>query len=123
MPAIPLTQYDIIFAVVGAAAIFILIKLVSAAVRFIINSAREISFDPTQIDNVLENCYRTFPIDSFSFNGATIRRGIFVRITTTRQATFEGRFIGINRADMVCLMTENKIIAQEINAIAEINAL
>ena len=67
MPYIPLTQNDIIFAVAGAVILFTVYKLLSGFIRLIIT--REIRFSPDQLSNVLENCYRTFPIESLDFDG------------------------------------------------------
>jgi len=123
MPSIPITQNDIIFAIIGAAVIFLIYKLLSAAIRVFIHRAFERNFNPDQIDTVLENCYRSFPIDNFSFNGATFHRGAAVRITTHRKAVIEGQFIGTNQSDLVCLVTDNSVIAQEIGAIMEMQAI
>jgi len=123
MPSIPLTQNDLIFALLGAAVIFSVYKILSTVIRVFIHRAFERRFDPTQIENVLENCYRSFPIDNFSFNGATFHRGASVRITTSRKKIIEGQFIGTNQSDLVCLVTDNSVIAQEIGAIMEIQAL
>jgi len=123
MPSIPLTQNDIIFALVGAAVIFIIFKVLSTAIRVFIHRAFERNFDPDQIETVLENCYRSFPIDNFDFKGATFHRGASVRITTSRKKIIEGQFIGANQSDLVCLVTDNSVIAQEIGAIMEMQAL
>ena len=123
MPQIPLTQNDILLAIAGAAVLFIVFRLLSGAVRLFISHTKEIKFHPDQLSNILENCYRTFPIDNIDFNGATFRRGTPVRITTIRQTTIEGQFIGTNQAEMLCLMTDSSVIAQEIGAILEIQAL
>ncbi|MCL2571973.1 MAG: hypothetical protein FWE11_06180 [Defluviitaleaceae bacterium] len=114
---------DVIFAVVGAGILFILYKAIAGAIRIFITRASIIPFNPDQIDHVLENCYRTFPIESFDFNGDTFRRGVEVRITTNRNITIEGQFIGANQSEMVCLMTDETVIAQEIGSIMEIKPL
>jgi len=88
-----------------------------------ITRSREFSFDPEYISSVLESCYSVFPIERFNFKGATFERGVPVRITTVCKATIEGMFIGINELDMVGLVTDNTIIAQEIKAIHEIQEL
>jgi len=123
MSAIPITTNDLLFALVGAAIIFVVFKAVSAAARMFISRSSEIHFNPDQFDNILENCYRTFPIDCLSFQGATFRRGASVRVTTIRETIIEGHFIGINRSEMVCFMTDRSVIAQEIGSIREITAL
>ena len=123
MPQIPLTQNDVIFALVGAAILLAIYRLLSGVIRMFITRTSEVRFNPDQLDHVLQNCYRTFPIDCLSFNGATFQRGAPVRITTVRQTTIEGQFIGTNAAEMICLMTGDSVIAQEIGAILEIQAL
>ena len=120
---IPLTQNDILFSIVGAAVLFLLYRIISVLIRVFVTRTSVIRFSPDQLDNVLQNCYRSFPIDYFSFKGTTFRRGMPVRITTTRKTTIEGQFIGTNQAEMVCLVTSSSVIAQEIGAIAEITAI
>ena len=123
MPSIPLTQNDLIFSIAGAAVLFVIYKFVAAIVHMLITRTSEIKFNPDQHDDVLRNCYRTFPIDNLRFNGITFNRGMTVRITTTKQTTLEGHFIGINKSEMVCLITDNSVIAQEIDTIQEIQAI
>ena len=123
MPEIPLTINDVLFSIGGAAILFVLYKAIAAAIRIYINKAFEQNFNPDQIQNVLENCYRTFPIDSLSFNGAIFTRGTPVRIKTSRKTTIEGQFIGVNQSELVCLITEKSVIAQEIKAILEIQPM
>ena len=123
MPQIPLTQNDMLFAIAGAGILIVIYRLLSGAIRMFITRTSEVKFHPDQLGNILENCYRTFPIDCFNFNGATFKRGAPVRITTTRQTTIEGKFIGTNQAEMLCLVTDSSVIAQEIGSILEIQAL
>ena len=123
MPQIPLTQNDILFALVGAAVLFTIYRLLSATIRIFITRTTEIRFHPDQLDHILQNCYRNFPIDFINFKGITFRRGATVRITTSRNATIEGQLIGTNNAEMVCLVTDSSVIAQEIESILEIQAL
>ena len=120
MPQIPLTQSDIIFAIVGAALIFVVLKFAGILVRIFITRTSEIQFAPDQLGEMLENCYRTFPIEILDFNGETYRRGTVLRITTTRNKTIEGQLVGTNQAQMLCLVTSNSVIAQEIGAIQEV---
>jgi len=82
-----------------------------------------IRFHPSQLEQMLQTCYHNFPIDYIRFKGATFLRGATVRITTSKHATIEGKLIGTNDAQMVCLMIGNSIIAHEIDSILEIQAL
>jgi len=123
MPAIHLTYNDVIFSVVGAAVLFIVIKVLSIVIKLFVTRTSEIFFDPDQLDGLLESCYNTFPIENLDFNGATFRRGTSVRVTTVRQNVIEGQFIGTNQSEMVCIVTDKSIIAQEIGAIQEIQSM
>jgi len=123
MPSIPLTQNDIIFAVVGAAVLFMIFRFASGILRLLITRTSIMRFNPDQLEHVLQNCYTSFPIDSLNFNGRTFERGTPIRITTTRKTTIEGKFIGTNQSELICLMTDTSVIAQEIGAIHEIQTM
>ena len=123
IPAIPLTQYDVLFAIGGAAVLFVIYKIVTVVGRIVVTRSSVIKFNPDQYANVLQNCYITFPIDNISHSGATFNRGMAVRITTVNQATVEGQFIGTNQTNMICVITEDSVIAQEIEAILEITEM
>jgi len=118
-----LSYTDVIFAVVGAGVIFIIIKFISGGVRMFITRSSIIHYTPDQLDNLLESCYNTFPIDNLNFNGATFHRGTSVRVTTVRKTIIEGQFIGVNQAEMLCLVTDSTIVAQDLDAIQEIQNL
>ena len=120
---IPLTQNDIIFAIIGAALIFVVLKFLITIARILITSSSEIQFAPDQLGEMLENCYRTFPIEKLDFNGETYRRGTTLRITTNRNRTIEGQLVGTNQSEMLCLVTDHSVIAQEIGAIQEIKPM
>ena len=120
---IPITQNDILFAVAGAAVIFFSYRFVFNFVRFFISRTNIIPFDPDQLDNVLQNCYRTFPIDSLEFGGNTYQRGTTVRVTSTRKTAIEGQFIGTNQAQMLCVLTKSTVVAQELSIVSEIEAV
>jgi len=123
MSSIPLTQNDIIFAIIGASVLFIIFRFVSVIIRLLVTRTSEMRFNPDQLDQVLLNCYTSFPIENLDFNGRTFARGTPIRITTTRKTTIEGQFIGTNQAELLCLMTDTSIIAQEIGTILEIQAM
>ena len=123
MSSIPLSLNDVLFAIIGAAVLFVIYRFVSGIIRLLITRTTEMRFNPDQADHVLQNCYTTFPIESLDFNGITFARGMPVRITTTRKTTIEGQFIGTNQAELICLMTESSVIAQEIRAVLEIQAM
>ena len=73
------------------------------------------TFDKRAIDR----CKELFPIDVLSFKGKEFKRGMQIRITTIQQNVIVGEFIGLNRVNLVCIKTGNKIIAHQLEKIAE----
>ena len=61
-----------------------------------------------------------FPIDVLSFKGKEFKRGMQIRITTIQQNVIVGEFIRLNRVNLVCIKTGNKIIAHQLEKIAEV---
>jgi hypothetical protein len=123
LSGIPLTINDLFNAAFWAAVIVIAIRLLGWGFRLIIARTSHINFDPSRAEEVLQRCRRLFPIEQLHFDGATIKRGTFVRIVTNRQAALEGEFVGTNRNDMLCLVTNSSVIAQELQAIETIQAI
>ena len=68
------------------------------------------TFDKRAIDR----CKELFPIDVLSFKGKEFKRGMQIRITTIQQNVIVGEFIGLNRVNLVCIKTGNKIIAHQL---------
>ena len=66
------------------------------------------TFDKRAIDR----CKELFPIDVLSFKGKEFKRGM--------QNVIVGEFIGLNRVNLVCIKTGNKIIAHQLEKIAEV---
>ncbi|MCL2361773.1 MAG: hypothetical protein FWC73_08185 [Defluviitaleaceae bacterium] len=122
MDSIPLTLGNVVFAFSGAAFIFLMAKFVITAVRMF-KGGGEMPFEPNQRDDILDNCCRTFPMDSLEMNGGFFMRGDSVRIKTDNEAVIEGQFVGVNKAQMICIMTDKSVIAQSLGAIMEIQSL
>ena len=68
----------------------------------------------------IDRCKELFPIDVLSFKGKEFKRGMQIRITTIQQNVIVGEFIGLNRVNLVCIKTGNKIIAHQLEKIAEV---
>jgi len=125
---IPITVSDVLFAAGFAALIVFVIKIVSRLFYGLITKGAILSLgarhlSPTQLEAVMQRCYRLFPIDSFNWEGSTFRRGNTLRIVTDRDSTYEGRFMGINSDKMLCLVTAECVIAQEMKTITEIQVI
>ena len=68
----------------------------------------------------IDRCKELFPIDVLLFKGKEFKRGMQIRITTIQQNVIVGEFIGLNRVNLVCIKTGNKIIAHQLEKIAEV---
>jgi len=75
------------------------------------------------LEEVLQRCYSMFPIESFRFKGFLFHRGMLVRAINSRNVIIEGEFIGISEDNMICFLTPNSVVAQEIDNIEEIKSL
>jgi len=75
------------------------------------------NFRARDIRKILQRCYRLFPTDIIQFNGVTFHRGMKVHVTTRQMKDFEGQLIGLSKENMICVLTNKYIIAQELNKI------
>ena len=80
-------------------------------------------FNREELELILEKCYLLFPLEKLFFGGNTIRRGMKIRIVTNENKIFEGKFIGMNSDEMVCVMTKKYIIAHAIQNIENIEEI
>jgi hypothetical protein len=123
LATIPITFDDLLNAAILAAVILMIIRLLGWGFRTLLTRTREIAFDPNRADEVRKRCSRLFPIEILNFNGTTVQRGCVLRIITNQQDSIEGEFLGTNRSDMLCLVTNETVIAQELQTIETIQVI
>jgi hypothetical protein len=123
LSTIPLGIEDIINAAVLAVIIVVVFRLLGWGFRAVIARTRYINFDPARADEVKRRCTTLFPIEYLQFNGITFKRGTLIRIITHQQAAIEGEFLGTNRSNMLCLVTHESVIAQELQNIETIQII
>ena len=121
----PITLDDVIFAAFWAFIFVFIVKVVSRmflqlVTRTTIFALRPDQLKPDQLEEVMQNCYKLFPIDSLSWDGTKFERGSILRVVNSNAIAIEGKFIGLNDENMLCIMTNNSVIAQEIGTISEI---
>ena len=114
---------DIILAAVLAVFVTWFIKTLYLLGKVVFTRSTELMYNKGDIEAVLEHCYNLFPIESLLYNGNTFKRGMEVRVITNRSKTIEGKFIGLNEENMVCFMTPNTVVAQELGNIEEMSEL
>ena len=121
MPSI--TNSDIIYAALLAFLFTWLIKTASRVFKAVISRTTEFSYNPKNIEAILERCIFMFPNENMQFNGATFTRGMLVQVVTINKRIIEGKFIGSNKDNVVCVVTDSTVIAQELNNIEEIKRM
>ena len=116
---IPLAWYDVLFAAGVALTITTLYRFFQRFFRLRIARGAVLEFHPGRSDEVLKRCHTLFPIDYLRFNNTTIRRGMQVKLVSSEQDVFVGKFVGTNEKDMVCVISKNQMMAREIHTIEE----
>ncbi|MCL2840174.1 MAG: hypothetical protein FWE05_05315 [Defluviitaleaceae bacterium] len=125
---IPLYLSDIVFAAFVAGIIVFIIRIFGKmfhmlTTRNTILSIGSRNLTLKQLDVMMQRCRRMFPIESFVWEGITFNRGSNIRVITNKDETFEGQLMGINNENMICLVTSDYIIAQQMNAIIKIHEI
>ncbi len=79
-----------------------------------------LNYDKNEMNRILAKCYSLFPNENLNFKGINFKRGMIVRVTTAGNKTFEGRLIGSNSQNVVCVLTKTYIAADILDNISEI---
>lgn len=116
-----ISPQDVLYAAVLALIFTWVINTLSKVFNVVITRSTEFDFQPQNLDAITRKCYSMFPTDIIKFNGATFKRGMRVKVLTSQHKTIEGQFIGINHENMVCFITKQSVVAQELDKIKEIN--
>lgn len=70
--------------------------------------------------HVYDRCKELFPIEHITFCGKEFTRGMRIRVITIQKNIIEGELIGLNQVNLICIKTGDKIIAHQLEKIAEI---
>lgn len=79
-----------------------------------------VDYKIVDIEKLLLKCRELFPIDTIYFHGRTFHSGMHVKITTMQKTVIIGEIIGKNKIDLLCIKTQNQIIAHALDKIEEI---
>jgi len=116
---IPLTWVDVLFAAGVALTVTSMYQFFQKIFHLQFSSGTVFEFNPRNMEEMLARCNELFPIDFFRFNDTTFRRGMQVKLVLMGQGEFVGKFIGANERDMVCVVSNNKMVAKEIHTITD----
>jgi len=75
------------------------------------------------LEKLMAKCYELFPIDTIYFKGKAFHSGMRVRITTIQKKVIEGEIIGKSKMDLLCIKTQNQIIAHDLDKIEQMEQL
>ena len=117
-----LTSEDILYAALGAVLITLVIKIIMKLNK-IIKNPMSLLDKSEDLRQVIQRCYKLFPMEIVQFNGETYKRGMKLKIITMQKKIFEGEFIGCNEKNMLCILTSRYIIAHEMTNIQKIEIL
>lgn len=121
--SVHLTIGHITYSAVLALFLTWLILTISKSFKIVISRPTALDYKPGDINKIIQRCYNLFPKDIIKFQGETFRRGMNVRITTSQHKIFEGRLIGSNHENMVCVLTAKYVVAHDLENIQEIKEL
>ncbi|MEY8319722.1 hypothetical protein AAK894_01420 [Lachnospiraceae bacterium 46-61] len=118
-----LTIYDWIFTAIVAYFVTSMILNITNFIKGIkrMKHRQMISMDYRIVDfeKLLSKCRELFPIDTVYFHGRIFRSGMRVKITTMQKTIIIGEIIGKNKMDLLCIKTQNQIIAHALDKIEE----
>lgn len=114
-----LSAFDYIYAALLAFAITYMIRKISGLRKVMKEDELKLNMSNVDKRSVMERCTKMFPIDSVSFGGQIFTKGMKVRITTMQQKVFQGEFIGKNDLGIICILTNEHVIAHELKKITD----
>ena len=114
-----LSAFDYIYAALLAFAITYMIRKISGLRKVMKEDELKLNMNSVDKCSVMERCTKMFPIDSVSFGGQIFTKGMKVRITTMQQKVFQGEFIGKNDLGIICILTNEHVIAHELKKITD----
>jgi len=120
---LPISSQDVAYAAFIAVFFTWLIQTFSRVFKAVVGRATEFNYHPKNEEAVMERCFAMFPNREVRFNGSVFSRGMPVRVVTIRRRIIEGKIIGCNNDNVVCVITQNSVIAQGIDGIEKIDQI
>ena len=118
-----LTAGDFILAAALAFFFTWLITNAGKIFKMVLSRPFESEYNEHDLAKVLQKCYILFPKEIVMFNGKTFLRGMNIRVITSQRKMYEGRLIGLNNENMLCVLTSKHLVAHELGAIDEMEML
>lgn len=102
---------------------YVVWALVEKWIAFTKSRKNRRTFGEADMMRVMERCREMFPIETVSFRGNLFQRGTKIRIVTTQENVIEGELVGMNQVHMICVRTQNQIIAHRLDKIQDMRRI
>lgn len=112
-----LSGRDVFYAACMAYVIFYVVRAIPRLLDR--TQSHEILSNHADAAEINEQCKIMFPIQKIEFKGKEFTRGMRVKIITMQHKILEGEIIGMNKVNVVCIRTQNQIIAHQLDRIHE----
>ncbi len=108
-----LTWKDILYAAIVA---FFITQIIIT-----LTSGRKIKQNNSQINpkDILTRCKLMFPIDTVKFDGKIFTSGMAIKIITQNKKIIEGKLVGRNDSNVLCVITDHHIVVHDISQISQ----
>lgn len=97
-----------------------IILIVLKAFIFFRKISKECEYPLQIFSSMVKDFYIMFPKEVIMFKGNIYKRGMFIKVVTFHKKIYEGQFIGFNGKNMICIITKNAIVTNEIKNIKDI---
>ena len=114
-----LSAFDYIYAALLAFALSYMIRRIASFRKAMKEDELKLNMNNADKRSVMERCTKMFHIERVSFGGKVFTKGMKVRITTMQQKVFQGEFIGKNDLGIICILTNEHVIAHELKKITD----
>ncbi|MBS5793305.1 MAG: hypothetical protein KIC92_00925 [Clostridiales bacterium] len=111
-----LTFREIISCMIISLFILVFLKLF----LFFRKLSRECEYPIKAFNSMIKDFYLMFPKDIVMFRGKVYKRGMFIKVITLHKKIYEGKFVGFNGKDTICIITETAIVTNNIKNIRDI---
>ena len=118
-----LSVQEIVYAAIVSMFLTILVSAIGS-LRSLLKEMSKIDYadleEMEQLAHILKKCYQLFPEDSLNYGNKVIKRGSTVRITTRTNKIIGRRFIGLNKENVICIVTHYDIITHQLDNVAKL---
>ncbi len=107
---------EVIFCLIISFVILIILK----SFLFFRKLSKECEYPIQVFNTMIKDFYLMFPKEVIMFKGNIYKRGMLIKVITLHKKIYEGEFVGFNGKDMICIITKNAIVTNNIKNIKDI---